>query len=111
MIFGAAVVALFGFVYWSTASYVRSRSDPEITTELATLSEPYASGGRDGLIATIAQRTAGRHLEGGVYLLVDPSSAPLAGNLEASPSTLKGAGGWGNFALRDGKPDTAYGPL
>jgi signal transduction histidine kinase len=111
MIFGAAVVALFGYVYWSTASYVRSRSDHAMETELATLREAYASGGRDGLIATIAQRIADRHLEGGIYLLVDPSFVPVAGNLETWPSTLKGPGGWGNFSLREGKPDVAHRPL
>ena len=30
-IFGAAVIALLSYVYWSTASYVRSRADHAIT--------------------------------------------------------------------------------
>src|SRR5713101_1188519 len=77
-IFGAAVVALLGYVYWSTASYVRSRSDHAITTELAILQKAYASAGRGGLIATIAQRIADERFEGGVYLLADPSFARLA---------------------------------
>jgi hypothetical protein len=80
-IFGAMVFALLGYVYWSTASYVRSRSDHALTTELAILQNAYAIAGRSGLITTIAQRLADQRFEGGVYLLVDPSFAPLAGNL------------------------------
>ena len=105
-IFGAAVVALFGYVYWSTGSYVRSRSDHAIKTELAILQKAYAGGGRSGLIAMIAQRIADERYEGGVYLLADPSFAPLAGNLEVWPSSLKGSDGWGNFSGR--KPDAGH---
>jgi signal transduction histidine kinase len=110
-IFGAVVVALFGYVYWSTASYVRSRSDHAISKELAILQKAYASAGRSGLITTIAQRLAEERFEGVVYLLADPSFAPLAGNLEGWPSTLKGANGWDNFSVREWKPDAAHRPL
>ena len=111
VIFGAAVVALFGYVYWSTASYVRSRSDHAITAELAILQAAHAGAGRDGLIAAIAQRIAGDHFEGGVYLLADPSFARLAGNLEVWPPTLQGSSGWGSFSAREWKPDAAHRPL
>jgi signal transduction histidine kinase len=110
-IFGAAVVALFGYVYWSTASFVHSRSDHALTTELAILQKAYAGGGRSGLITAIAQRIADERFEGGVSLLADPSFAPLAGNLEVWPSTLKGSNGWGNFSVRERQPDAARGPL
>jgi signal transduction histidine kinase len=110
-IFGATVVALFGYVYWSTASFVHGRSDHALTAELAILQKAYAGGGRSGLITTIAQRIADEHFEGGVYLLADPSFAPLAGNLEVWPSSLKGSDGWGEFNVREPQPDTARGPL
>src|SRR5207249_220206 len=87
-IFGAVVVALFGYVYWSTASYVRIRSDQAIKTELVNLQEAFASTGRSGLISAIAQR------EGGVYLLADSSFIPLAGNLEVWPPALKASNRW-----------------
>jgi signal transduction histidine kinase len=110
-IFGAAIVALFGYVYWSTASYVRSRSDHAITMELAILQKAYLSSGRTGLIAAIAQRIADERFEGGVYLFADPSFAPLAGNLEVWPLALKGSNGWDNFSAREWKLNTAYQPL
>jgi len=103
-IVGGVIFALLGYVYWSTASYVRSRSDHAIMAELAILQKAYASAGRSGLIITIAQRLAGQRFDGGVYLLADPSFAPLAGNLADWPSAMKGSSGWGNFYARAGRP-------
>jgi signal transduction histidine kinase len=103
-IFGAIVFALLGYVYWSTVSYVRSRSDQAITRELASLQKVYASAGRRGLTDAIAQRLADQRFEGGVYLLADPSFSRLAGNLAAWPPAMKGSSGWGDFSERDGLP-------
>ena len=103
-IFGALVFALLGYVYWSTVSYVRSRSDQAITMELAILQKAYASAGRAGLITAIAQRLADQRFEGGVYLLADPSFSPLAGNLADWPPAMKGSSGRGDFRAREGLP-------
>ena len=107
-IFGAVVVALLGYIYLSTSSYVRRRADQTITAELTSLQKIYASAGRSGLVATIAQRSAE---EGRVYLLADASFAPLAGNLEVWPSGLKGSDGWGNFDAREWRPSAGNRPL
>jgi hypothetical protein len=40
-LFGAVVIALFGYVYWSTTSFVLSRSDRAIEAERATLRNVY----------------------------------------------------------------------
>jgi hypothetical protein len=103
-IFGALVFALLGYVYWSTTSYVRSRSDHALTTELTILQRAYAVAGRNGLITTISQRLADQRFEGGAYLLADSSFAPLAGNLADWPPAMKGSSGWGNFSAREGRP-------
>ena len=100
-IFGALVFALLGYVYWSTTSFVRSRSDHAITAELAILRKAYARAGRSGLTTTIAQRLVDQRFAGSVYLLADPSFAPLAGNLVDWPLAIKGSGGWGNFSARE----------
>ena len=110
-IFGAAVCALFSYVYWSTASYVRGRSDHAIAAEHVILRHAYDRAGRDGLIATIRQRIADERFEGGFYLLADASLAPIAGNLKAWPSVLKGSDGWGDFNAPEWKPDAADRPL
>ncbi len=103
-IFGAIVFTLLGYVYWSTVSYVHSRSDHAIRMELAILQRVYASAGRHGLITAIAQRLADPRFEGGVYLLADPSFSPLAGNLADWPPAMKGSSGPGDFRAREGLP-------
>jgi signal transduction histidine kinase len=102
-IVGAVIFALLGYVYWSTASYVRGRSDHAIMAELASLQKAYASAGRSGLIAAISQRLADQRSKGGVYLLADSSFVPLAGNLADWPSAMKGSSGWDNFNAREGR--------
>ena len=89
-VFGAAVVALFGYVYWSTASFVRSRADGAIAAEQAVLLQAYERAGRSGLIAAIDEHIAQNRLAGGRYLLVEPAGAAVAGNLPAWPSALTG---------------------
>jgi signal transduction histidine kinase len=106
-IFGAVVIALFGYTYWSTATYVRGRSDHAIAAEQMILRKIYDAKGRGGLIAAIEDRITNERSESGVYLLADPSFAPLAGNLKVWPSTLKGSKGWEDFIARDWKPDVA----
>jgi signal transduction histidine kinase len=103
-IFGALVFALLGYVYWSTASFVRTRSDRAITAELAMLKKVYVSAGRSGLVAMITQRLGDQSFEGSVYLLASASFAPLAGNLADWPSTITNSSGSGGFSGREGRP-------
>jgi signal transduction histidine kinase len=100
--FGVIVSALFSYVYLSTSSYVRSRSDRTVMTEYLSLQDAYARSGRDGLIALVQQRIADKSFADNVYLLVDPSFVPLGGNLKAWPSTVTAERGWTEF--RAGEP-------
>ena len=68
-IFGTAVLALFGYVYWSTASYVLGRADRAIAAEQAALRRVYDSVGRAGLATAIERRIAERRSDDRVYLL------------------------------------------
>ena len=96
-VFGAIVIALFGYVYWSTTSFVLSRSDSAVAAESATLRNVYQANGREGLIKAIEQRTAAAPLEGSVYLLADKTFAPVAGNLKTWPA-VKRAGELNEFS-------------
>ena len=107
-IFGAVMFALFGYVYWSTTSFVRSRSDLTLATELSILQKAHAGRGTPELITTITRWIADERFDGAVYLLVDSSFARLAGNLEAWPSNLKGSSGWHNFSAGESKPDAGH---
>jgi signal transduction histidine kinase len=109
--FGVIVSGIFSYVYLSTSSYVRSRSDRAILNEYLGLQGTYERSGRDGLIAAIQQRVADKSLAGNVYLLVDPSSAPLAGNLEAWPSIATAAKGWAEFRGSGSRSNAPSPPL
>jgi signal transduction histidine kinase len=103
-IFGAMVIALFIYVYWSTASFLHSRPDQAIMEDLASLRQAYARAGRRGVIAATAQRLEGQHFEASVYLVADPSFSPLAGNLANWPPLMKSSSGWANFSARENGP-------
>jgi signal transduction histidine kinase len=104
-IFGALVIGLIGYVYWSTISFTRARSDETAATVLASLGQAYASAGRQELILALNRRLADRRLPRVRYLLADPTFKPLAGNLANWPEALKGASGGGEF--RDDKSGPA----
>jgi signal transduction histidine kinase len=108
-IFGAAVIALFAYVYWSTSTFVLGRTDNAIVAEHAMLRKAYDAGGRDGLAAAIGQRIAGERRDGAIYLVADPAFAPIAGNLKAWPAAVADASGWQEFTAADGRPG-ASGP-
>jgi signal transduction histidine kinase len=95
--FGVIASAIFSYVYLSTASYVRSRSDRAIVSDYQSLQAAYARSGRDGLVALIEQRIADKRFAGNVYLLADPALAALAGNLTAWPPTVTAIRGWAEF--------------
>jgi signal transduction histidine kinase len=106
-VFGAAVVGLLGYVYFSAASYVRVLSDRDIAAEVAVLQKAYGQGGRDALVATVGERVADERFEGGRYLLADASFMPLAGNLKTWPAALretalKEGDGWRSIEAGDG---------
>jgi signal transduction histidine kinase len=96
-IFGALVVGLIGYVYWSAISFARARSDETAAVVLTSLGQSYASAGREALIAALNRRIADRRLPRIRYLLADPTFKPLAGNLANWPEALKGASGGGAF--------------
>jgi signal transduction histidine kinase len=98
-LFGAAVLLLLGYVYWSTAGYLRDHADRRVAAERAALVADFGRAGRDGLAAAIRARVAAPRLDGGVYLLTDASYAVLAGNLRSWPPALHGTAGWGSFRV------------
>jgi signal transduction histidine kinase len=98
VVFGVAIMALFGYVYSSTVSYLRSQFDHTLTAELALLQKAYDRTGRSGLIDAVAQHIRDQRLETGAYMLVEPSLHRLAGNLTDWPSTANRSSGWASFS-------------
>jgi signal transduction histidine kinase len=98
-LFGVVVLALFAYVYWSTAHYLYTRADQAIETEIARLQKTYSEGGRVALTAALAERAGAHGAENGLYLLADPSFMPVAGNLKVWPEALKADDGAQNFKV------------
>lgn len=106
--FGAIVLSLLFFVYWSTTSYVLSRSDHAIAGEEAVLHAAYDRGGQTALETAIKTRLAERAFDGGLYLLADRGFAPIAGNLDRWPRGLGGVLGWETIGIPEAGRTATY---
>jgi len=109
--FGSAVSAIFLFVYLSTTSYVRSHADRAILADTQSLREAYERSGRDALAELIQQRMADKGFADGIYVLADPASTVLAGNLAEWPSASADLSGWTEFRGSPPAPATMNAPL
>jgi signal transduction histidine kinase len=109
--FGVIASAIFSYVYLSTSSYVRGRTDRAVMAEHVSLHSTYERAGRDGLIAAIQQRMADNSFAGNLYLLTDSSLNVLAGNLGEWPQAAAPASGWVEFRVIDSSPEAATAPL
>ncbi|NIR30610.1 MAG: HAMP domain-containing histidine kinase [Gammaproteobacteria bacterium] len=108
-LFGASVLGLFGFIYWSTAGYMARQTDATIEAEITGLSERYRLTGLAGLTGLIAERVARDPDGSSIYLLTDGDLHPLLGNLESWPEDARAKDGWLEFRLGKGAPEKANG--
>ena len=97
-VFGAAIVGLFAYVYWSTVSYLRNNMDQEIVREHELLRNAYEHGGRSELVAALGWRVMRPGDAVWSYLLADQAFVPVAGNLTRWPAGLVGNTGLRAFA-------------
>jgi signal transduction histidine kinase len=109
--FGVIASAIFSYVYLSTSSYVRGRTDRAVMAEHVSLHSTYERAGRDGLIAAIQQRMTDSSFAGNLYVLTDSSLNVLAGNLGEWPQAAAPALGWVEFRAIDSSPEAATVPL
>ena len=96
-VFGAAIVGLFAYVYWSTVSYLRNNMDQEIAREYALLRDAYEHGGRSELVAALGWRVMRPGEATWSYLLTDGAFVPVAGNLAHWPAGMLGNSGCSSF--------------
>jgi signal transduction histidine kinase len=109
--FGVIVSAIFSYVYLSTSSYVRSRSDRAIMVDYLSLQGAYERKGRVGLIALIQEHMTDKSFADAVYILADPSLTALGGNINVWPATVTAARGWAEFRAPEPLPNTTNRPL
>jgi signal transduction histidine kinase len=104
-----AILALLGYVYWTTASYVDQRLSDSIAAEERLLRAADEGGDRDALLVQVSHRTADDFFRDWVYLVVDGASAYAAGNLRSWPQVLSDRAGSGEIMLSDGASDAIGG--
>jgi signal transduction histidine kinase len=94
ILFAGSVLALFVFIYWSTADFAVRQAESTVTAEIDGLREQYQQGGLPALIRVIAERSTGERGNATLYLLINPRLEPIAGNLSAWPTTEEVGEGW-----------------
>jgi signal transduction histidine kinase len=98
-LFATSVLALLAFIYWSTANFIEQQTEATLDAEIAGLAEQYEQRGLSGLVQVIAERSAGERGDAMIYLITDPQSHPLAGNLSAWPNAEVIRPGWIGFPV------------
>lgn len=100
-LFGASVLVLLGFIYWSTAAYMSQQTDATIDAEITGLAERYDMDGLDGLIDVINERLSRKPTGSSIYLLTTALNTPIAGNLNRWPAVQADKDSWLNFRLEN----------
>ena len=98
-LFSVSVLALVGFIYWSTAGSLTRQIDATIDAEIRGLAEQFNQRGILGLIRAIQRRSDRARETRGLYILTDRNFAPLAGNLSQWPGSPPDEDGWITFPL------------
>jgi signal transduction histidine kinase len=100
-LFSLSVIVIFGFIYWSTATYMATQTDTAIEAEIQALAERYEKGGIRALRQLIVERVQRQHPTGTtIFLLTDPAYQPIVGNISGWPKGSENDG-WIDFTLED----------
>ncbi|HEX9646512.1 MAG TPA: HAMP domain-containing protein, partial [Alphaproteobacteria bacterium] len=115
-LFGATLLALLAFVYWSTAGLIDRQMSDTVEAEIRGLGEQYRDEGLSRLVEVIGERSGRNGDPSNVYLLADPGLKPLAGNLSRWPEVAAGADRWlevrlHRFGDEQGNPHTIRGRM
>jgi signal transduction histidine kinase len=98
-LFTVSAGLLLAFVYWSTARYMLRQADETIDAEIVGLAERYRLTGLSGMSASIRERLDRRPTGSSIYLLTDPTGAPIVGNLSRWPAVEPDDDGFLDFEL------------
>ena len=103
--FGASVLVLFGFIYWTSIEIIDSQTNAAIEAEIKGLSEKYRAQGLARLRTIVAERSTPPGDGDSIYLLVDLAGNTLAGNLRAWPQSARRDGDWLYVSALDAAKD------
>jgi signal transduction histidine kinase len=93
-LFIASSLLLVGLLWWRTTAYLDREIDAVILADTQAIADRFRDFGLEGAIATVSERATASQDENAIYLLVDPTLAPVAGNLSAWPLQVGRAPGW-----------------
>src|SRR5260221_7432162 len=93
-LFIVSSLLLVGLLWWRTAAYLDREIDAVILADTQAVADRFRDFGLDGAIATVSERAEASRDVNAIYLLVDPTLAPVAGNLEAWPLQVGREAGW-----------------
>ena len=111
-LFGASVLVLLAFIYWTTVRVIDGQTSDTIEAEVRGLAEQYRARGMRQLVAVIEERSGPYGDPDSVYLLADPGLRRLAGNLSAWPREAAGAeDGWVEVSARRADDEDARGTI
>lgn len=96
LVFVASVAVLLVWLNWTVTRFIEVQRAQIIEAEIQGLAETWRRDGLDGLLAVIRERSGERGERESVYLLVDATLRPLAGNLAAWPGP-RTDDGWIDF--------------
>ena len=99
VLFGASVLLLLSFIYWSTAAHMANQADATIEAEIGGLAERYRTDGLTGLTASISERISRKPGGYSIYLLADDDLRPRLGNINRWPAVVPDEDGWLDFRL------------
>ena len=109
LLLGVTLLALLGFIYWSTVGLIERQTDETIEAEIRGLAEQYRDEGLVRLMEVVRERSGPDGAEENVYLLTGPNLRPLAGNLTHWPGDAVEEGGWMEVSLTR-RDDPSGGP-
>jgi signal transduction histidine kinase len=102
-LFGASVLLLLGFIYWSTIAVIAHQTDESIKTEISWLTGLYTDHGLSSLISTINERSARSRRSSSYYAVSSADKRLLAGNIpvrfDLTPEQL----GWKNIEMNEAR--------
>lgn len=102
MLFGTSVLALLGFIYWTTVAVIERQTMETIEAEARGLADQYRQGGIGRLMGVVRQRAD--MSKDDVYLLADADLRPIAGNLNNWPAGAEERGPWLNLTVSRREP-------
>ena len=105
--FGISICAVLGYVYFQTVNLLERQNEETIKSEVAGLSDQFASGGVAALTGAINRRVGlNKEMQ---YMLADKAGDYIAGNLHAQLINDMPDNSWVDFAVRHGDQKAVFG--